>query len=255
MSIEREFRLDGTPELDIRVQSGRVELVPGTPGVVKISVTTKDPNFVVEQRGNYITVSSERDSGWLARSSAIVFMEVPEGADATIAAASAPTEIHVPLRRLDIKTASGDIEVGSAESAEMKTASGDARIGSTRMLLRFKSASGDLFVSETCRGTASIATASGDVHLKAVDASVDVNTVSGDISVPTFTGPKASFKTMSGDVSLGVPAGTNVDLDVSLLSGALHLPDTPIEQRETERKMSITAKLVSGDMRLDRLEN
>lgn len=254
MSIERDFTVDGTPELDIRIQSGRVELVEGEPGLVKVFVETSDRDFVVEQRGNLITVSSDRDSSWLSRSSAIVLVEVPDGADATIATASAPVEVHTPVRRLGVKTASGDIEVDSAESADLKTASADARIASTEMALRFKSASGDLFVTRGCHGTASIATASGDVHLRGVDAAVDVNTVSGDVFFPAFSGPKATFKTMSGDVRLGVPPGTSLDLDVSLLSGSLHLPDTPADAPETQRHMSITAKLVSGDMRIHRVE-
>jgi DUF4097 and DUF4098 domain-containing protein YvlB len=254
MSIEREFQLEGAPELDVRIQSGRVEIVGSEPGVVRVSVETSDPNFVVEQRGNYITVSSDRESSWLSRSSAIVYVEVPEGADATVATASAPVEISVPLRRLDIKTASGAIEAESAETADIRTASADVRIGSTGMVLRFKSASGDLFVTEGCHGTASVATASGDVHLKDVDASVDVNTVSGSVFFPRFTGAKASFKTMSGDIRLGIPPGTNIDLDVSALSGSLHLPESPAEKTETRRHMAVTAKLVSGDMRLDRVE-
>lgn len=255
MSIERELQLEGTPELDIRIQSGRVEIVGSEPGVARVSVETSDPDFVVEQRGNLITVSSDRDSSWLSRSSAIVFIEVPQGADATIATASAPVEVHVPLRRLDIKTASGDIEAESAETADIRTASADARIGSIGMVLRFKSASGDLFVTAGCHGTASVATASGDVHLKDVDATVDVNTVSGNVFFPRFTGAKANLKTMSGDIRLGVLPGTNIDLDVSALSGSLYLPESPAQKTETQRHMSITAKLVSGDMRLDRVED
>lgn len=253
MSIEREFIVEDTPELDVRIQSGRVEIVRGEPGKVKVTVDTSDRDFVVEQRGDLIVVSSDKDTSWLSRGSAFVVIEAPEGSDAVVATASARVESQIPLGHVEVKTASGEVDIASAEAADLKTASGDTRIGHTTKALRFKTASGDLFVTDKSEGTISLASASGDIHIAEARGSLDMNTVSGDVFVPKFLGQKASLKSMSGDIRLGIPAGTNVDLDASLLSGTLHLPDAPAEKTETERYMTIRAKLVSGNLRIDRV--
>lgn len=254
MSIEREFEVDGLPEIDVRIQSGRVELVRGEPGRVRVTVDTSDRDFVVDQSGDLILVSSDRSTSWLSRGSAFVVIEAPESSDGVIATASARVESQIPLGHLEVKTASGDVEIDSAQTADIKTASGDARIGSTKKTLRFKSASGDLLVSGKCEGTATFASASGDIHINEADAALDLNTVSGDVFITRFGGQKAGLKSMSGNIRLGVPAGTKLDLDASLLSGKLHLPQAQPETTPTRRHMSIRAKLVSGDLLIDRVD-
>lgn len=253
MSIEKEFVVEDTPELDVRIQSGRVEFVRGEPGKVKVAVDTSDSDFIVEQRGDLIVVSSDKDTSWLSRGSAFVVIKAPEGSDAVVATASARVESQIRLGHVEVKTASGEIDITSAEAADLKTASGDTRIGRTTKALRFKTASGDLFVTEGSEGTISLASASGDIHIAEAHGSLDMNTVSGDVFVPGFFGQKATLKSMSGDIRLGIPGGTNVDLDASLLSGTLHLPDAPAKKVETQRYMTIRAKLVSGDLRIDRI--
>lgn len=254
MSIEREFEIDGLPEIDVRIQSGRVELVKREPGRVEVTVDTDDRDFVVEQRGDLIVVASDKNTSWLARGSAFVVITAPESSAAVIATASARVESQIPLGHVEVKTASGDVEIESAQAADIKTASGDARIGSTKKTLRFKSASGDLLVTESCEGTATFASASGDIHINQADATLDVNTVSGDVIIPRFGGQKAGLKSMSGNIRLGIPAGTKLDLDASLLSGKLHLPEPQEETTPTRRHMSIRAKLVSGDLLIDRVD-
>lgn len=253
MTIEERFTVDDRPELDVRVQSGRIEIVRGEPGQIRVTVDTSDSDFTVEQRGNLIVVSSDKSTSWLSRDSAYAVIEAPEHSDATMATASARVECQIPLSHVEVKSASGEVDLSAAQTADLRTASGDARIGRTEKALRFKSASGDLFVTDRCEGTVALASASGDIHLAEVHASLDVNTVSGDVYIPRFFGQKAVLKSMSGDIRVGVPAGTNVDLDASLLSGALHLPDKPEVKTDTQRHMTIRAKLVSGDLRIDRI--
>lgn len=253
MSIEKAFIVEDIPELDVRIQSGRVEIVRGERGRVKVTVDTSDDDFVVEQRGNLILVSSDKDASWLSRGSAFVVIEAPQGSDVVVATASARVESQIPLGHVEVKTASGEVDIASADTADLKTASGDTRIGHITKALRFKTASGDLLVSDKSEGAISIASASGDIHIVEAHGSLDMNTVSGDVLVPRFLGQKAALKSMSGDIRLGIPAGTNVDLDASLLSGTLHLPDAPAEKVETQRYMTIRAKLVSGNMRIDRI--
>lgn len=253
MTIAEEFTVGDRAELDVHIQAGRVELVRGRPGVVKVSVETQDPDMIVEQRGDLIVVSSDKSTSWLPRGSSFVVVEAPDGIDAVISAASARIESQIPLRHAEISSASGDVELTTARSAVIKTASGDARIGAIDKSLRLKSASGSLFITDRCEGTVVLASASGQVDIAAADAVLNINTVSGDVNLPRYYGEKAVVKSMSGDIRIGIPAGTNVDLDVSLLSGSLHLPDAPTEKVPSTRHTTIRAKLVSGDLRIDRI--
>lgn len=244
--IHETFSVDGTPDLEIRIESGRVEVREGPPGEVDVSVDTKAPGFIVEQRGNAILVSSDKESSWLSRGSAYVVVETPPGTDLRVGVASAFVEADLPLGKVEIKTASGDIDVRSAETLVVKTASGDLDVESVERSLRFTSASGDLR-AERIAGSMVVSTASGDVHIEVADATLEMNTASGDAYITRFAGRSANFKTMSGDIDLGIPTGTSVDLDATLLSGKLRLPDAKPRKAAANRQMTIRAKLVSGD--------
>jgi predicted membrane protein len=249
--IERTFQIDGIPEISIRIQSGRVELAEGVEGVVKVNAVTKDPDLVIEQHGDLIDIYSEAE-GWTRSKRVEIVAKVPPGCNATIRTASADVECAVELEKLEIKTASGDIEVDSAEKAIIKTASGDTTIGAAGNALRFNSASGDLRVRKVAHGSVVVSTASGDVHIDETDAVVEINTVSGDSILDRFVGKSAAIKTMSGSIELGIPSGTKVDLDVSLLSGKVHLPPKT-EAAATDRRMSLKVKSVSGDLTINRI--
>lgn len=245
--IHKTFSVEGTPDIEVRVESGRVEVSEGTSGTVDVRVDTKAPGFIVEQRGNSILVSSDKNSSWVSRGSAYVAIVAPAGTDLRVAVASAPIYADLALGKVDIKTASGDIELGSAETLTAKTASGDLDVSSVDRALRFSSASGDLRVAGHVGGSVVVSTASGDVHIDRTDANIDMSTASGDAYIDYFTGRSASFKAMSGDIDLGIPPRTNVDLNVSLLSGSLRLPDPSERKEPPERHMSVKGKMVSGD--------
>ncbi|MFP3881676.1 MAG: DUF4097 family beta strand repeat-containing protein [Actinomycetota bacterium] len=252
--IDKTFSVDSSPDIEVRVESGRVELRRGRPGTVHVTVDTKNPDFIVEQRGNSILVSSDKTTPWLSRGSAYVVVETPEGSDLLMAVASAQTQAALSLGKVDIKTASGDIEVESAETLNVKTASGDTRVKRVDRSLRFTSASGDLVVENTVHGSISASTASGDIYIDECEGTLDVKTASGDTRVRRFTGRSVYCKGMSGTIDLGIPRRTEVSLDVNLLSGKMKLPEPETGDDEPERRMEIRVKLVSGDLRIERAD-
>lgn len=252
--ITREFSVSGDPEVEVRIASGRVEIIQGTAGIVAVEVETKDPDFIVEQRGNLVFVSSDRNTGWLSRGSAFVTITMPADGEARISTASARFDCEPHMSRVDVKTASGDVEVESAEIATVKTASGDVGLGAVSKALRVATASGDIFVRGECEGSVGINTASGDVHIERCDAAIDVNTVSGNTYIRRFTGTQGNFKSMSGSIDLGIQEGTKIDLDVNILSGRLRTPEKREPAAQIERHMTLKAKLVSGDLTIERVE-
>lgn len=251
--IQETFHVGGSPDVEVRIQSGRVDVGEGPADTVEVVVDTGDPGFIVEQRGNSILVSSDNNRTWLSRGSSFVTIKTPPGSDVDVTVASAQVDCDVPLGKVSIKTASGDVSLDRATSVAIKTASGDARIEGVDQSLRYSSASGDLLVDDSCHGSVAVSTASGDVRIEDCDATLVVNTASGDVDVSRFSGRSATFKTMSGTIDLGIPARTSVDLDVNLLSGRLNVPEPDPDQEPPERHLSITAKLVSGDLRIKRV--
>lgn len=253
--IHETFSVDDPADIEVRIESGRVDIRPGPAGNVDVRVDTKVPGFVVEQRGNSILVSSDKSASWLSRGSAYIVIEAPEGSDLRAGVASAPIRCEVPLGKVDIRTASGDIELVAAETLVVKTASGDLEVERVERGLRFSSASGDLRVVDHAGGSVVTSTASGNVHIENSDATIEMNTASGDAYIGYFAGRSASFKAMSGDIEIGIPPRTNVSLDVNLLSGKLRLPDSPGRKEPPERHMSIRGKTVSGDFTINLVED
>lgn len=251
--IHQTFTVDSAPDLVVRFESGRLEIRQGPTDTVEVRVDTKSPGFTVEQRGNSILVSSDKDASWLSRGSASVVIETPPGSNASVAVASASVNIDVAMNKVEVKTASGDVDLGTVESLKVSTASGDLDVISVERDIRFTSASGDLRVAERVTGSLEVSTASGDVHVEHADATLELKSASGDAYITRFEGRSANFKTMSGDVDLGIPTATSVDLDVTLLSGKLRLPDPATRQGPAERRMSIRAKMVSGDFTITRI--
>lgn len=251
--IEQEFSVGSNAEIDVHIQSGRVEVKTGEDGTIRIKVDTDDPAFAVEQRGDLIYISSDKNKSWSARGSAYVVVEVPEGTDAAVGTASAKIECSGVLGRLEAKTASGDIDIEFAESVIIKTASGDASVGKVKNDLKVSSASGDTNVGE-CDGKASFMAASGDIRIGVCSGTVSASTASGDITIERFTGARANIKSMSGSACLGIPTGTRLDCDITLLSGNMNLPKPTSDIPRVEREMSIKGKLVSGDLTLRKVE-
>lgn len=252
--ITEEFTVSGTPEIEVRIASGRIEIVNGPPGVISVEVDTSNPAFLVEQRGNLVVIASERNSGWLSRGSDFVTVKMAPGGEARVSTASARFDCEPHMTRIDVKTASGDVEVQSAEVATVKTASGDVGIGDVSTSLKVNTASGDVFVRGESQGSLSCNTASGNLHIERCTGTIDVNSASGDAYIRRFTGNQASFKSMSGNIELGIPEGTKVDLDVTILSGRLRTPEKRESSLPIQREMSVRAKLVSGDLIIERLE-
>lgn len=249
--IHEEFTVGSNPEIEIRIQSGRIEIREGASGTVVVDVDTADPGFVVEQRGDLILVSSDKNASWLSRKSAFVRVEVPKGIDATVSTASADIECEAALGKVTAKTASGEIEISRAQDVVIKTASGDAEVRSVTGDIKVSSASGDVHVGEF-GGKANFSAASGDVRIGSGLGQLVASTASGDVSIDTLTGRRANLKTMSGTVTVGIPPGTELDLDATILSGNLNLPEPSKDRPPTERRVSINAKLVSGDLNIRR---
>ncbi len=251
--MQYEFKSERGTSLDVHLMAGHLSIREGDPGVIKVDVETDDGKFIVEQRGNQIYISSDRDSRWTSRQSARVQIETPEGTDASIGTAAADVESTVRLGDVDIKLASGDVDLAGVHRGTIKTATGDVDITSVTDYVKAATASGDISIG-SCQGKADFSAASGDISIRDCSGTVNASSASGDITLVRFTGDRATFKSMSGSAEIGVPPRTKLDLDATLLSGRLNLPEPSKDKAPSERRMRVRAKIVAGDLTIKRVE-
>jgi DUF4097 and DUF4098 domain-containing protein YvlB len=164
--------------------------------------------------------------------------KVPHASAAELTTASADMNIDGALRKLDTKSASGDLAMrGRVDgAATVKTVSGDVNLDEV---------GGDVTVNSV----------SGDVRIAEVRGSVRSKSVSGDVRVDRAGGPEATLQSVSGDIRLGVAAGTNVDVDANSVSGDL-ASEVPLGSDGSGLgdgpTLVVRGKTVSGDFRLVR---
>lgn len=250
MSPERReaFEVGERPSLEVRLASGALQVLAGEPGKLEVRVIARDPDVVnVEQAGDRVMVwlDDRRFGRW---SSADVAIRVPPHTDVDVRGASTDVTIGTPVAALRASLASGGLRAGAVEgAASVRSASGDVEVGSVSGRLDATSASGDVR-AERLEGQASLSTASGDVRIGTALGAVTARTASGDITVEHFGGDDLEVNTMSGDVRVTLPAGREIDLDLSSLSGDIGHDFVPTGNGGGHARVAVTT--VSGDIRL-----
>lgn len=173
-----------------------------------------------------------------------------------------------PAPRIDVRTASGDIELdGVAGQIGVTTASGDIELQDPNGALTVTTASGDVRVTDVT-GSVAIRSASGDARISGGTLTgFGLTSASGDVSITAdLTGSgRYHAESVSGDVQLdlGLPAAAEggepwATLDFKTVSGDAAV-DRPFRQvgRKTwhsgpgdDGGVRIAVKNVSGDLRL-----
>lgn len=146
------------------------------------------------------------------RSSPVLEVEVPRGADVVIEAASAEVEASGLAGITRIRTASGDVTVTAIGGIlELDAVSGEVSISADAPLdLRLRTISGDCTIRAPELGRAVITTTSGDIRLDAVltgRGPFEITTVSGDATIVGRSGIRIEAKTITGDLQSEQPYG------------------------------------------------
>jgi len=248
---EHRFHTPQPVDLVVSIPSG--DIVVETADVTESIVTVEGSEKLVEQTlveqvGNRITVQYRGKQGFgitieiggfsIGSGEKLkVQATIPHASAAELTTASADMNIDGSLRKLDTKSAAGDLSMrGTIEGpATVKTVSGDVTLDEV---------GGDVTVNSV----------SGDVRIADVRGSVRSKSVSGDVRIDRAGGPEATLQSVSGDIRLGVAAGTNVDVDANSVSGDLdsEVPlgsDLGLAPGPT---LVVRGKTVSGDFRLVR---
>lgn len=251
-NVEQTFEVGQNPEVAIRQSAGSVKFVDGGAGQVHVSIVGGGAGKVpIAQFGNRIEIGKEGKM----RGNYRTVVSVPESAEVVAALASADFSATTTLGSLIVKAASSDVDVKEVSGeVVVKIASGDVRIGRADGRIKVSSASGDVLIGEA--GSATVAhTASGDIEIEVAHDEVEVKTASGELLIRRLLGGGVTAKTMSGNIVVGVQTGSRAEVELSTLSGKVDLPEGPATEQpsDPDRKLTIWAKSVSGDITLKRV--
>lgn len=179
-----------------------------------------------------------------------VRITTPPDAMVRVAAASAAVELTGNLGKLDISTASGDVDVQRGTEVTVRTASGAARIATVEGHGSVGSASGAIRIG---RGLdlLKLRTASGDITVEHSGGATTARTASGDVTVGAAAGESVQAQTASGDITVGVPPGRRVWLDLHSVSGRMRsdLDEEP-PGAGAAPDVTLTLESVSGRIRI-----
>ena len=218
--MQKTFEIQGTPEVEIRLNSGDIQVDATLDGRVEVELLAHDDEAQqlvddarVELQGSRVLIDlPQKRSGFslgnlFSRQGITCRVRCPEGSLLTTRTRSADLLVRGAIGGMNIATASGDVEA-------------DRVLGGVNV----KSASGDVNVRDVAGGV-NVQSASGDTELGAVRGSIgskvflDCSTVSGDTSselevspeAPATDGPLVEIraKTVSGDIRIArAPAPT-----------------------------------------------
>ncbi len=251
--------------LDLKLPVGRVDVTAAPAGTATVELAAASSHgeqflsdATVEVRGDRLVVHlRERGTGrgWLRlRTSARIHarIAVPAGTAIDADVAAADLDLDLPIRALDIRSASGDLRCGDVDGpVSVSSASGDVMLGDIAGDARVATASGDLRLG-AIDGTASLRAASGDIEVRAFATDARARSVSGDLLVHELCGGDVDLASTSGDLRLGVAPGLQIHLDVSSVSGDLRSDLGQGDEGSGGVDLSLRARTVSGDITINR---
>jgi DUF4097 and DUF4098 domain-containing protein YvlB len=268
--MQKSFEVQGPVELDVRLESGDIEVDPTADGRVEVELIAHDEEsqrlvddarIELNPQGHRPTVVVDvpRKKGFsftlFGRSGIECRVRCPHDSSLAVRTKSADIEARGTLGALNVSTASGDIEVDRVSGGvNIKSASSDfsARdVGATNI----QTASGDIDIT-VARGPINITSVSGDISICEAYDNVNANSVSGDQDHGAVMSGVVATHSVSGDITIGVRRGSTAFLECTTVSG-----DTSSELAMTGEApapdgnapfVEIRAKTVSGDIRITR---
>lgn len=253
MNRREEFDVGDRPAVAIEIRSGSVEVRAGVAGRIIVGLDGPDVDrWEIAQLGDSVSIEPSR-GGWRSRSIRVL-VEVPPGTDIDVRSASADVVLAGDFGATRIKSASGDVRVGSASRLDVDTASGDASATSVAAVVSCSTASGDVEIGRV-GGRLTVSTASGDVRVDDADDDIEIGSASGDVRIGRCGGSNVTVKSISGDVTVGLPTGIRVEPDLTTLSGRTFLPEPSTRRAEEPRRVvRVGLRTVSGDITIRRVD-
>jgi DUF4097 and DUF4098 domain-containing protein YvlB len=273
------FSTPGPVRLNLEIPKGEIDLetaatdethveLEATSGDAAVLELVDDARIELVRRGDVheIVVETKEKRGFsisigltdirLDRPQLRLRITCPHGTALDVRTKSADLRARGDYGAVEVKTASGDVQVDQAQATQIKSASGDIRLGHVHGDLDAHTASGDV-QADVVEGDVHAQLVSGDLAVRDAQASVTANTVSGDQRFEAVQEGRIDLKAISGDVTVGIRSGSRFYVDANTVSGdtssEFELGDAPAEEVDPDAPLvEVFAKTVSGDVRIER---
>jgi DUF4097 and DUF4098 domain-containing protein YvlB len=256
-----EYPCSGPIFIKASVAEGSLKITTEDRDSVAVDVTSRHNDTAVEAtevsfNGDTLEIASPQNSGGLFRrdDGIDVIVKAPLDSSARIGVASASVECLGRYEELDVKTASGNVEIQDVTGdVTISSASGRASLGSVGGQLKVRTASGRLEVSDV-GGAINAKTASGRMEIGNAGGDVKVKSASGRLEIDSVHRCTVSVKTVSGRVSVGVAPGTGVWLDLDSKSGNIKTGLDTSESPPDHHDLTLEIRTTSGSIDIHRAQ-
>lgn len=284
-SFDRTLNVTGPINLDVTTGSGKIEVITGSPGVVKIYafIRARDDrnaraeeklnylqsNPPIEQTGNNIRIGQINEEAYRNNVSISYEIQTPDNTRLVARTGSGNQRIEGLRNSINIGTGSGSIvvfNIGSDVNAntgsgnievdsvtgkiDLRTGSGSIRANRIAGSVKAGAGSGNITVEQESTEQGAILdaeahTGSGSVDVSGVTGFLRASTGSGRINANGRPGADWNINTSSGSISLIIPQDVSFDLNAITHSGRINV-DHPITVKGSMEKGMLQGKIRGG---------
>lgn len=257
--MRQDFVVDGSIEAEVKLGSGRVDTTRANDDTAWATVEAVNPKDETSARlAEQTTIAFDRgrlrvdvpDAGRLFRRAQIaVTLGLPAGSGLAVRGGAVDVTVVGGVDALAVKLGTGDVEVDEAASAlAVKAGQTDVRVG-VAGAVSVTTGQGSLTAGRVL--DTAFKTGQGSVQLGRTDGAVAVKGGQVDLEIREAGPGDVTFTTGSGSASIGVAAGTTVELDLLSASGDVRC-DLPMESSAPSGGAGLRLRLRtgSGDLRV-----
>ncbi len=282
-TFDRNLTVSGPARIDLTNGSGRVEILKGADGQVRIHAEVRAGGFTssdarkrldeilanppVEQNGNVIRIGKDK---FRLRNVSIEYrIEVPHDTEVESVVGSGAQSVQDIRGPAKLTTGSGEVRAmhireetqvttgsGSLEAAGIggdlrcTTGSGGVTVSGVQGDVRITAGSGSINISKPL-GRIEAHTGSGGITVQGASSDLNVHTASGSLTIQGNPAANSfwDLRTASGGVELTVPSTASFRLSASAVSGGIQT-DIPIIIEEQGRH-SLRARIGNGGARVE----
>jgi len=260
MTVKRIYEVSGSVFADVSLPAGLLE-VTLVPDLTRIEVALEGFGHRPEREQDVLARSTvDFDDGRLrvavpgrrfSTAEIRVTLRLPDGSSLRAEAASAGVTVASGcLARLDVRSASGNVEVDDvAGAAIMSSSSGKLSCGHVGGDVVVITVSGDVRV-ESVGGLLKVTSVSGDVVVQLLGSGAALRSTSGDVTIGHASAGEVAVNTVSGNVAVGLGAGVGAWLDLTTVSGRTSCELPGEASGEGLADLRIVCRTVSGDIRV-----
>lgn len=264
--FDRSYSVSGSPELDVRTNSGSITVRRGSGGTIQVhgdirvgrwsgstpsdtDIRQIEQNPPITQTGNVVRIDRlPNDDRW--RSVSISYeITVPDSTQVRASTGSGGVRV-TGVAGVRTTTGSGSVHVNDIRGeVEVHTGSGGIDAQGIGGAFRGETGSGSIAASLRQSGPVNVETGSGSIRLDGVKGAVTARTGSGSVTLDGEPTDNWSVHTSSGGVTVRLPSTAKFDLHARTSSGRI-TSDHPVTVHSAERR-SLDGQVRGGGPSVD----